>query len=79
LDNRQAKSGPRKSILESKWSPLKPLPDDEYEKMLDEKILRLDAEIALVDEHIAALTTADRAPANAQTTSPNNTNRPTTQ
>ena len=35
-----------------KYSPLKYIPDDEYEVMLQERLLRLDAEIALVDEII---------------------------
>ncbi|KAF7516039.1 hypothetical protein G7054_g14327 [Neopestalotiopsis clavispora] len=43
------------SILASKWSPLKKLTDQEYEKLLEEKILKLDAEIAIIDDNIAAL------------------------
>lgn len=35
--------------------PLKKMTDQEYEEMLEEKILRLEANIALVDESIAAL------------------------
>lgn len=38
-----------------KYSPLKYIPDDEYEVMLQERLLRLDAEIALVDEKIEEL------------------------
>ncbi|KAI6368293.1 hypothetical protein MCOR25_004700 [Pyricularia grisea] len=41
--------------LSSKWSPLTPLTDQEYENMLQEKILKLDAEIAMVDDNIAVL------------------------
>ncbi|KAH0538412.1 hypothetical protein FGG08_005012 [Glutinoglossum americanum] len=52
--------GPRKrstweNLLNSKWSPVKPLSDKEYEQMLEEKLLRLNAEIALIDEDIAIL------------------------
>ena len=39
-------------IASMKYSPLKYIPDDEYEVMLQERLLRLDAEIALVDEKI---------------------------
>ena len=43
------------SWLDSRWSPVKVLSDDEYEMMLQEKLLRVKAEIALVDENITAL------------------------
>ncbi|KAG0648811.1 hypothetical protein D0Z07_5051 [Hyphodiscus hymeniophilus] len=43
------------SWLNSKWSPMKVLSDQEYEDMLREKLLRVNAEIALVDEKIEAL------------------------
>lgn len=39
-------------FMKSKWSPMSVLSDDEYEKLLREKMLRLDAEIALIDERI---------------------------
>jgi hypothetical protein len=45
-------SGNGKTWLDSKWSPVKVLSDDEYETMLKEKLLRVNAEIALVDESI---------------------------
>lgn len=44
-----------RSWLDSKWSPVKLLTDDEYEKMLQEKLLRVNAEIALVEESIEKL------------------------
>ncbi|KAL8715381.1 MAG: hypothetical protein Q9220_000714 [cf. Caloplaca sp. 1 TL-2023] len=37
-------------ILDSRYSPMKVLSDDEYEEMLREKMVRVDAEIAIVDE-----------------------------
>jgi hypothetical protein len=43
------------SWLNSKWSPMKVLSDADYEKMLQEKLLKVNAEIALVDENIATL------------------------
>jgi hypothetical protein len=55
----------RRSIFESKWSPLKKLSDEEYVDMMDEKILRIDAEIALIEEKIAELRQAPGQPAGA--------------
>ena len=48
-------TGLKNSWLNSKWSPMKVLSDKEYEDMLREKLLRVNAEIALVDESIEAL------------------------
>lgn len=48
------------SFLNSKWSPMKVLSDNEYEKMLREKLLRVNAQIALVDENIEALRAQER-------------------
>lgn len=38
--------------LASRWSPVTPLTDRQYEKILEEKLLRLDAEIAIVNDNI---------------------------
>ena len=43
------------NLLNSRWSPVKALSDKEYKQMLEEKLLRLDAEIALIDDDIAKL------------------------
>ena len=43
--------------LNSRWSPVKALSDDEYTTMLQEKLLRIKAEIALVEESITVLKT----------------------
>lgn len=51
---------PRRDWLASKWSPLQPLSDQEYEDRLREKMLRFDAEIAMIDDKIAALKEAKR-------------------
>ncbi|KAH6723893.1 hypothetical protein BKA61DRAFT_566499 [Leptodontidium sp. MPI-SDFR-AT-0119] len=48
------------SWLNSKWSPMKVLSDAEYESMLQEKLLRINAQIALVDENIEALRGQER-------------------
>lgn len=49
------------SWLRSKWSPLKKLTDREYIEMMEEKMLKLDVEIALIDDRIAELRMADSA------------------
>ena len=43
------------SWMASKWSPMKQLTDQEYENILEERLLRLNAEIAVIDENIASL------------------------
>ncbi|EFQ25125.1 uncharacterized protein GLRG_00269 [Colletotrichum graminicola M1.001] len=51
----------KKSFFDSTWSPLKKLSDDEYREMIDEKMLKIDAEIALIDEKIVELRAAKEA------------------
>lgn len=40
-------------LAKSKWSPMSVLSDEEYVKMQEEKLLRVEAEIAIIDEKIA--------------------------
>lgn len=47
-------------VAEMKWSPLKVLSDEDYGNMLKEKLLRVEAEIALVDEEVERLKEEDR-------------------
>lgn len=42
-------------IAESKWIPLRHLSDEEYRGILSEKLLSIEAEIALLDEKIEEL------------------------
>ena len=42
-------------ILESRWMPFKRIPDQDYVATLEEKGIRISAEIAIIDEKIAAL------------------------
>lgn len=42
-------------LLASRWVPLKRLSDKDYVGMLNEKTIKIDAEIALIDEKIATL------------------------
>lgn len=50
-------------IADSKWIPLKTLSDDEYRGILSEKLLSIEAEIAIIDEKIEEL---EKAKANGQ-------------
>ena len=56
---RAASDPERGSLLQRfaamKWVPLKSLSNEEYEKMLSERLLSTEAEIALIDERIAKL------------------------
>jgi hypothetical protein len=42
-------------VAESRWSPFSVLTDEEYEKMMGEKLLVLEADIAVIDDKIHAL------------------------
>ena len=42
-------------IAEMKWSPMKSLSDEDYETILRERLLRVDADIALLDEKMDRL------------------------
>ncbi|KAI9678546.1 MAG: hypothetical protein M1817_005603 [Caeruleum heppii] len=44
----------------SKWSPVKVLTDEQYDRMLQEKSLSIEAEIATLDEAIAELRNEQR-------------------
>ncbi|KAK1751614.1 hypothetical protein QBC47DRAFT_390554 [Echria macrotheca] len=55
-------SEPSKGFLRSKWSPVTYLSDQEYEKILREKLLRVDAEIAVVDDTIREIREAQSHP-----------------
>ncbi|KAF2429697.1 hypothetical protein EJ08DRAFT_697969 [Tothia fuscella] len=41
-----------KRVLSSKYSPMKPLSDEQYAQMLREKLLRVDTDIAVIDDDI---------------------------
>lgn len=47
-------------IAEMKWSPLTAVSDEDYGSMLKEKLLRVEAEIALVDEEVERLKGEER-------------------
>ena len=47
-------------IAEMKWSPLTAVSDEDYGHLLKEKLLRVEAEIALVDEEVDRLRVEER-------------------
>ena len=55
-NSKQLDSEPRENIwvrmAKSKWSPMKVLSDEDYGAMLQDKVLKLDVEIALINERI---------------------------
>ncbi|KAK4106343.1 hypothetical protein N658DRAFT_512207 [Parathielavia hyrcaniae] len=50
--------------LWSKWSPITPLSDKDYEKILEEKLLRVEADIALIDDRIKEIHESESQKAN---------------
>ncbi|KAK4189533.1 hypothetical protein QBC35DRAFT_359004, partial [Podospora australis] len=55
LEAEGANPDKNKGFWNSKWSPVKSLSDDDYVKLLEEKLLRVEAEIAIVSDHIKDL------------------------
>ena len=53
-------------IADSKYMPMKVLSDQEYEAVLKEKLVRVEAEIALVDEDIAKIKTLEAGGGNSE-------------
>jgi len=41
-------------LAQYKWSPMRALNDDEYENMMQEKLLNIEAQIAVIDDKIEA-------------------------
>lgn len=74
LSDRSAANAGKGSLLqrfsEMKWSPLKPLSNQDYEQMLNEKLLSTEAEIAIIDERIVALKSSEAARASTSAISP---------
>ncbi|KAH6849870.1 hypothetical protein B0I37DRAFT_413312 [Chaetomium sp. MPI-CAGE-AT-0009] len=44
----------------SRWSPIKQLSDRDYENILEEKLLRVEADIALIDDRVRELRESER-------------------
>jgi hypothetical protein len=58
----RSESSPRRSVMqrltESEWAPLKALSDQQYEEILQQKLLKIDVELSMIDEKIATLKAA---------------------
>ncbi|KAI1743599.1 hypothetical protein F4680DRAFT_408704 [Xylaria scruposa] len=59
-------SNRKTSWLDSKWSPMQRLSDRDYMNKIEEKILRLDAEIAIIDDNIASLKSSQSSVASTE-------------
>ncbi|KAJ4304271.1 hypothetical protein N0V88_001884 [Collariella sp. IMI 366227] len=60
----------------SRWSPIKALTDEDYVNLLEDKLLRVEADIAIVDEHIKELRESASQPKKAQYQEPSASNPP---
>ncbi|KAJ4309731.1 hypothetical protein N0V84_011344 [Fusarium piperis] len=69
MSSRQPKAKDENVSWISRWSPLKKLTDEEYTNMMSEKMLRIDADIALIDDRIAELRKQAQEEAQADTPS----------
>lgn len=57
---KEEKKGFWNKVADRKWSPMKRLSDEEYGNMLKERLLRVEADIALVDEELEKLRIEER-------------------
>ncbi|CAK7203911.1 hypothetical protein SEUCBS139899_006661 [Sporothrix eucalyptigena] len=62
----------KSSWLDSKWSPVTPMTDAQYAAFIDDKILKLDVEVAMIDDKLAVLRAkkAEREAQNSTKTDP---------
>jgi hypothetical protein len=60
FEGKTSNPGQNQGFLHSRWSPVTPLTDDDYKKMLEEKLLRVEADIAIIDDHIKTLRESDQ-------------------
>jgi hypothetical protein len=49
-------------VSDSKWSPIKSLSNEDYEKMLTEKLYKVEAEITIIDEKLLDLKQVQEQP-----------------
>ncbi|KAL1862967.1 hypothetical protein VTK73DRAFT_6578 [Phialemonium thermophilum] len=47
-------------FLSSKWSPVTPISDEDYKKILEEKLLKVEAELAILDDNIKTLRASEQ-------------------
>lgn len=48
-------TSPKTDWLASRWSPVTAMSDDDYARFIEDKILKLDVEMSMIDDKIAAL------------------------
>jgi hypothetical protein len=60
-DGSEGQGGVLKWLGERKWTPFRMLNDDEYAGRLSEKLLKIDAEILLIEEEVQRLRSEDSA------------------
>ena len=60
-DEREDKKGLWHKVAEMRWSPMKKLSDEEYGNLLKERLLRIEADIALVDEELEKVRSEEKA------------------
>lgn len=63
LRNSEPKKDFKTWLGTSRWSPMKALSDKEYAVMLEEKLLKVNVEIALVDESLEMLKAQEKGAA----------------
>nr|POF14067.1 hypothetical protein CFP56_03091 [Quercus suber] len=56
-------------IASSKWSPIQVMTDDDYAKVLNERMLKVEVEISILDDKIAALKTQQQERAKSRSIS----------
>ena len=59
-NEKEEKKGLWNKVAEMKWSPMKKLSDEEYGNLLKERLLRIEADIALVDEELEKVRSEER-------------------
>ena len=60
LENAQSISKPLlQRMADSRWVPLRSLSDEDYKRILNEKLLSIETEIALLDEKILEIQSAE--------------------
>ena len=60
-NGKEEKKGLWNKVADMKWSPMKKLSDEEYGNLLKERLLRIEADIALVDEELEKVRSEEKA------------------
>ena len=60
--DKEEKKGLWNRVADMKWSPMKKLSDEEYGNLLKERLLRIEADIALLDEELEKVRSEESVP-----------------